>query len=92
MNKERFSVLAPVEWQLLAVPAISTSSEEISFSSGPVVDKLPAALSPENAEALMFLRKNAEAIGADPAEVLLKPQAASASPLAPVQVKKGKHL
>lgn len=88
VNENRYAALAPVARQFLAVPATSTPSERIFSSSGLVVEKLRAALSAENVDALVFLHKNAKAIGVDPADALLKSEVTSTATASPVRKKK----
>ena len=46
----------------ICIPATSVPSEQVFSPAGHVVSKLRASLSPENVDALLFLRQNVELI------------------------------
>ena len=65
-NADRFPALASLAHKYLSVPATSAPSERVFSAAGNVVDKLRAALTAENVDALVFLHKNAEVLGHEP--------------------------
>ena len=48
--------------KFLCIPATSVPSEQIFAAAGHIVSKSRTSLSPENVDALLFLRQNAELI------------------------------
>ena len=62
MNAPRYSFLSILARKFLCIPATSVPSERIFSAAGYIVSKLRASLSPENVDALLFLRQNAELI------------------------------
>jgi len=58
VNAARYPKMNELAKQLLCIPATSVPSERIFSAAGHIVSKLRAALSPENVDALLFLRQN----------------------------------
>ena len=62
MNAPRYPFLSILARKFLCIPATSVPLERIFSAAGHIVSKLRASLSPENVDALLFLRQNAELI------------------------------
>lgn len=58
VNATRYPTMSELAKQLLCIPATSVPSERVFSAAGYIVSKLRAALSPENVDALLFLRQN----------------------------------
>ena len=59
-NAPRYPLVSIIARKFLCIPATSVPSERIFSAAGYVVSKLRASLSPENVDALLFLRQNTE--------------------------------
>ena len=59
-NASRYPYLSILARKFLCIPATSVPSERIFSAAGHIVSKLRASLSPENVDALLFLRQNIE--------------------------------
>ena len=67
LNSHCFSHLAALTRKHLAVPAYSTPSEKALSTSGLVMGKLRASLTPDTVDNLVFRHQNANQRGVDPA-------------------------
>ena len=57
-NCQRFSRMAKVARHMLAIPAISASSERLCSAAGLTVTKVQSSLKSENVQAILYLNRN----------------------------------
>ena len=59
-NAPCYPCVSIIARKFLCIPATSVTSKQIFSAAGYVVSKLRASLSPENVDALLYLRQNTE--------------------------------
>ena len=58
LNCHKYLLIAKAAWIILCVPATSKPSERVFSTAGYIVTTQRASLSPDNVDALIFLKKN----------------------------------